>query len=501
MPLRREFLKSLGLFSTSLGLPFAAGATVAGADEPVHKLSTVRIRGKVSAGGKGIKGVPVTDGYTVVQTNDSGTYELLSNQTREFVYITLPSGYTIPTHANGTARFYHRISGAKKGELTAHFELMANPADDSRHVLLVLADPQIQNRPEADLLLQQTAPDVSALVKSYSDRPVFGIGCGDLVFDHLELFADYQKAVSLMGVPFFQVIGNHDMDTRDVRSDEQSGNTFKSLFGPTYYSFNRGEVHYVVLDDVFFLGKSKQYIGYLTEEQLNWLEQDLALVEKGKTVIVSLHIPVFTGAARRKNEAESMGGVVVNRQELYRILQPYKAHIMSGHTHFNEKVTEGGVLEHVHGTVCGAWWSGPICYDGTPNGYGVYEVNGSTVNWYYKGTGKDRNHQLRSYLPGANPGKPNELAVNIWNADPEWKITWSEDGIRKGQMRQETGLDPLSVELHTGTEKPERRPWVEPQPTDHLYVASLSPGVRKVTVEATDRFGKTYSESLEMKKA
>ena len=503
MTLRREFLKSLSWLSAGLGiaLPAQAVTTTVQYQDSVNRLAPVRIRGKVSANGKGLKGIPVTDGYSVVQTSEAGTYELLSNRTRQFVYITLPAGYAIPTQANGTARFYQPIPPDAKPELTAHFELKPAPVSDDKHVLLVLADPQIQNRYEADQLLEATAPDVGALVKTYQDRPVFGVGCGDLVFDAFELFADYQKAVSIMGVPFFQVLGNHDMDTKGVRSDDLSSNTFKGLFGPTYYSFNRGEIHYVVLEDVFFIGNNKQYIGYLTEEQLRWLEQDLALVEKGKTVVVNLHIPAFTGASRRSKQAESMGGVVANRQELYRLLEPFKAHIMSGHTHFNEKVLEGGVIEHVHGTVCGAWWSGPICYDGTPNGYGVYEVNGSTIDWYYKSTGKDRNHQMRCYAPGTNPSKPGELTVNVWNADPQWKITWLEDGIRKGQLRQETGLDPLSVELHTGTEKPERRPWVEPQLTDHLYVAQLSEGARKVTLEATDRFGKTYTESLELKKA
>ncbi len=59
------------------------------------------------------------------------------------------------------------------------------------------------------------------------------------------------------------------------------------------------------------------------------------------------------------------------------MLEPFNAHLISGHTHENEHVFEGGIHEHIHGAVCGAWWSGPICYDGTPNGYGVYEIKGN----------------------------------------------------------------------------------------------------------------------------
>jgi hypothetical protein len=276
-----------------------------------------------------------------------------------------------------------------------------------------------------------------------------------------------------------------------------STRTFASLFGPTYYSFNRGQVHYIVLDDVFSIG-GKKYIGYLTEPQLKWLEQDLALVEKGSTVVVSLHIPAYTGASKRNKGSSELGGTVSNRPELYRLLEPFKAHIMSGHTHFNENVFEGSAYEHVHGTVCGAWWSGPICNDGTPNGYGVYEVNGSQLSWKYKSTGKPLTHQSRLYRPGTDPASPSDLIVNVWNHDPAWKVMWYQDGIRQGEMRQQQGLDPLSVELHTGPEKPQRRTWVEPGITDHLFRAQPAALAKQITVEITDRFGKVYTESVNL---
>jgi hypothetical protein len=111
----------------------------------------------------------------------------------------------------------------------------------------------------------------------------------------------------------------------DARSDEASSSTFKQQFGPTYYSFNRGEIHYVVMDDVFFVGAAKKYIGYLTENQLRWLEQDLALIKPGSTVVVNVHIPTNTGAARRNGKEEEMGGTVANRKQLYKMLAPFKA--------------------------------------------------------------------------------------------------------------------------------------------------------------------------------
>lgn len=497
---RRSFLKSLGLAGVGLtltpGTALQAKPTTA---KPGQKdLSAVTLSGKVHAGGKGIAGVSITDGINITQTDSSGRYELASNATAEFVYISVPRGYEF-THQNSVTRFYQRIQPSR-GRFKADFALEPLSQDDTRHNFVVWADPQIISEADAEELKTKSAPDLRDLVASYPKGTLFhGIGCGDLVWDKFELFEDYKQAIATAGIPFFQVIGNHDMNL-EARTDEGSAEKFKELFGPTYYSFNRGEVHYVVLDDVFFIGTGKKYIGYLTEHQLSWLEQDLATVKPGSTVVVNVHIPVQTGATRRDNLKEDpIGGMVMNRKELYRILQPYKAHIMSGHTHFNEKVFEGeNLIEHVHGTVCGAWWTGPICYDGTPSGYGVYEVDGSDVKWYYKATGQPKTHQLRAYKPGAVPQKPEHVTANVWNWDPQWKVEWLQDGQNMGPMERLTTLDPLSVELHEGAQKPSKHKWVEPQLTDHMFFAQPAAGARHVTVQATDRFGNVYTEQLEL---
>lgn len=489
---RRSFLKSLGLAGVGLTLSPSVLQAKPTAPAKGKDLSLVNLSGKVHTGGKGIAGVAVTDGYNVVLTDGSGRYELQSNATADFVYISVPRGYDF-ANENGIARFYKRIK-ASRGRYKADFELKKLTKDDTKHNFVVWADPQIISEADAEELKTKSAPDLKELVNSYPADTLFhGIGCGDLVWDKFELFEDYQQAINIAGIPFFQVIGNHDMNL-EARTDEGSSEKFKELFGPTYYSFNRGEIHYVVLDDVFFIGTAKKYIGYLTERQLAWLEQDLATLKPGTTVVVNLHIPAYTNQHTRNNEKEpSLGGVVSNRKELYRLLAPYKAHIMSGHTHFNEKVFEGdNIIEHVHGTVCGAWWTGPICYDGTPSGYGVYEVDGSEVKWYYKSTGLSKEHQIRVYPVGAVPEKPQQIAANVWNWDPQWKVEWLEDGKNMGQMERATTLDPLSVELHLGASKPAKHKWVEPHPTDHMFFAQPTGKAKTITIQATDRFGNIF---------
>ncbi|MEI6946411.1 calcineurin-like phosphoesterase family protein [Paraflavisolibacter sp. H34] len=495
---RRSFLKQLGWAGAVLTLP---GAVVQAAPAPGAKtgpvdLANLRLKGKVTGGGKGLAGVAVTDGWNVTTTDTKGYYELLSNNTAEFVYISLPAGYAFP-HEQGVAKFYTPVTG-KQGVFTADFSLEKLPVDDRKHQFVVWADPQIISEKDAAQLTAESAPDLASLVQEYPKDALFhGIGCGDLVWDHHELYASYKQALQITGIPFFNVIGNHDMDI-DARADDFSARTFKQQFGPTYYSFNRGAIHYVVLDDVFFIGAAKKYIGYLTEPQLRWLEQDLALVKPGSTVVVSLHIPSNTGAARRAKTEEELGGTVSNRKQLYKILAPFRTHIMSGHTHVSEKWEEGSVMEHVHGTVCGAWWTGPICSDGTPNGYGVYEVDGSEIRWYYKSTGKGREHQLRVYEKGRVADNPAEIAANVWNWDPSWKVEWFEDGEAKGAMEQRTAFDPWAQELFGGPELPRKHRFVEPTPTDHLFFARPSAAAREVRVRATDRFGNVFAEFLRL---
>lgn len=509
---RRHFLRNLGLSGTLIVAPVALieAATLPLPAKPTD-LTTVTLKGNISAGGNPVAGVAVTDGINITLTDKRGNYELLSNHTADYVYISSPAGYQF-NQKRGIASFYKAIP-KDSTSFKADFVLEKLNVSDQKHNFLVWADPQIISKKDAALLKAQTVPDVQELVKSYPQGTLFhGIGCGDLVWDHFELIADYKDAVAETGIPFFNLPGNHDMDL-DARSDELSTRTFKDEFGPTYYSYNRGEIHYISLDNVFFLGVAKKYIGYLTETQLQWIEQDLKTVKPGSTVVVSVHIPTNTGNSRRnKLKDDELGGVLSNRERLYKLLEGYQVHILSGHTHMNEKWEDRNMIEHVHGTVCGAWWTGPVCSDGCPNGYGVYEVTGSEIKWYYKSTGKAKDHQLRIYPKGSfseiasvaasgnlqetTPATSAEIGVNIWNWDPKWKVEYFEDGVNKGAMKQRTAMDPIAYQLYDGPLVPKKHKWVEPTLTDHLFFATPAPGTRQFKVVATDRFGSVYTEEI-----
>jgi hypothetical protein len=460
---------------------------------PWRKARPVRVRGRVAAAGRGVAGVAVSDGSSVVATGADGTYELITDTRQAFVFCSVPSGYRIPTSQTGTAQHYVPL-GTGSDERQASFDLVPLTDNDEQHTFLLLADVQTQDGQEMGWFHQHSVPDIRQFVQEQGDREVFGIACGDIMFDDLSLYPEFERGVRDLGVPFFQVVGNHDLD-QDGGSDLASTATFCNRFGPRYYSFNRGAVHYVVLDDVLWHGAG--YIGYVDDDQLAWLANDLRQIESGRTVVVALHIPVLGSRHVREGQRSPSNGIsVTNRDRLYRLLEPYRAHVLAGHTHESEHVFENGVHEHVVGAVCGAWWSGPICADGTPSGYGVYEINGEDVTWRYKATGHPFDHQLRVYPAGIDPAAPDEIVANVWDWDPQWTVVWYEGGDRRGQMARRTGRDPLSVELHLGPELPPRRKWVDPYPTSHLFYAPAGRSGQPVTVEATDRFGRVYQEEL-----
>jgi len=446
--------------------------------------------------GKGLARVGISDGLQVVPTGPDGRFEMVTDTLRRYVAVSLPSGQAIPTAPSGTFQLYRRLEPDAAGEMAVQFELAPLEDRDDRHGFLVLADTQTQDAADMGRLHAEAVPDVRTTVTGLGGQPLFGVANGDILWDDLSLYGRYEQAVAAMGIPFAQVVGNHDLDL-SASSDEASTATFERHFGPRYFSFNRGRVHYVVLDNVFWHGGG--YLGYLSDEQLTWLAADLTLVERGAPVVVFLHIPLMSTEFRRMRQAEQppLYNSTANREALVRLLEPYRARVISGHAHETEYRTEGGLLDHNLGAVCGAWWTGNLCWDGTPNGYAVYEVEGESLRWRYKATGMPDDFQVRLHPRGADPAAPGEIVANVWDATSQWEVTWWEGGDRRGLMDRRLGFDPETVRLQAGADLPDRRRgWIEPMATDHLFYARVPADAGPVTVEARDPWGRRYSATL-----
>lgn len=71
-----------------------------------------------------------------------------------------------------------------------------------------------------------------------------------------------KRAFGETGVPFFTTIGNHDKSSVDY-----TGDTYRDVLGPRWYSFNRGDVHFIAMDNIIFTGT--EYTGGFTDEQVH----------------------------------------------------------------------------------------------------------------------------------------------------------------------------------------------------------------------------------------
>lgn len=448
----------------------------------------VRVQGRVSRDGRPLPGAAVSDGVSVVTTDATGRYTLLADPRMPSVFVSTPASCAIPVSPHGTFAQHVPLDGRREQRID--FPLFAARRDETRHAFVALADPQMLDADDIATFHATTVPAVAAVARELMPRSTFGVSVGDILYDRLALYGEYERGVHQMGIPFAQVVGNHDLDL-SAETDAASTATFSRHFGPAWYSFDRGELHYVVLDDVLWHGQG--YIGHLDAVQLEWLRQDLALVEAGRTVVVFLHMPASSTTPERLATTTTHNWRLTNAGALWRLLEPYHAHLISGHTHEQEHTVRGDRChEHNLATACGAWWTGPICWDGTPNGFGVYEVDGSTLRWRYQATGRPATEQMSVYARGSEPTAPGEVVANIWNWDPAWQVTWYEGADRRGAMSRRRGRDPMAVQLFAGPEVPTKHRWVEPIATDHLFYAPAGEGHAPIVVEAIDRFGAAH---------
>lgn len=452
--------------------------------------------GTVTCAGRGLAGVVVSDGDNCAATDSAGRFVLPANDRARFVFVSTPAGYASPSE-EGVVRHY---LPAKSDGSSHDFRLRRKPSGETRHGFVVVADPQLFARKEFRLL-ERAAEDIrqTAAAAERSGRPMHGICAGDITSGDHTFYTSYNEVMSATGIKFRNAMGNHDMEVYG-RSYETSFSKFEEMYGPVYYSFDVGRIHYVVLDDNFFIGRDYFYIGYLEERQMRWLEKDLARVQPGSTVVVCLHIPSTCEEQDRKQfRYDRAGSTMTNHRGLYEILKPYRAHIISGHTHttFNQSIAPG-LYEHVTPALSGAWWQGPLCTDGTPAGYGVYEVNGDRIDWYYKSTGYPADYQMKIYSGREYPQFEGYAVANVWASDPAWEVEFTIDGVPVGPAERFQAYDPAAKQLYSDTSQMDHK-WIYPSISDHYYRVALPEGAKRVEVSATDRFGRISRAAVDLK--
>ncbi|WP_116126346.1 calcineurin-like phosphoesterase C-terminal domain-containing protein [Lewinella sp. IMCC34183] len=470
---------------------------------------------------KGIAAVSVTNGERVVQTDASGNYSLPVGDDN-IIAVVKPAGYAVPVDESNRPRYFyrHKPKGSPRsdypgvpatGDLPASVDFGLLPADESEQfTALIFGDPQPYTLEEIEFF----ARGVVAEVEGIENIP-FGLSLGDLVGNDLDLFQPYIDAVKRVGIPWYNVMGNHDMNF-DAPRDELSDETFEAHFGPANYAFTYGKVHFIVLDDILYPDPrdSSGYWGGFREDQLNFVENDLRFVPEDHLIVLAFHVPLNEYGGETYRDAD--------RQRLFDILKDFPHTLsLSAHTHIQrqdyfspEEGFERDTPHHEYnvGTTSGDWYSGRLnedgvpvstMRDGTPKGYAFLHFDGNRYTTEYRVAGKPADYQIEIFNPEVVAHGRNTQAgiyVNFFMGRAGDEVLYRvDDGDWKAMEHveeQDPTYEASVYEWDTTPELPAGRRGSNPIPSTHLWRGGipvrLEPGEHTIEVRATDQFGKTH---------
>ncbi|HCB97976.1 MAG: calcineurin-like phosphoesterase C-terminal domain-containing protein [Limisphaerales bacterium] len=472
--------------------------------------------GQRDANEPGVPGVRVSNQKDIVKTDEAGRWSLPAGEDTTF-FVIKPRDWRTPLNAHQLPQFYynHKPQGSPEssfpgleatGPLPESIDFALYPSKEPETFeVIFFGDPQPRDIREVTYIGHDVVEEL------IGTQAKFGVTLGDIVFDDLGMFEPLNATIALVGIPWFNVIGNHDMNM-DASNDEDADETFTRIYGPNYYAFDYGPVHFIALDDVIWGGKAPEgsgtYTGGLDAKQLAFLRRDLEEVPEDRLVVLMMHIPL-TGLA--------------NREDLYRLIEhrPYTFSI-SGHTHWqaHEQITRAdgwrGAKPHHHlinVTVSGSWWSGlPDAYgiphttmrDGAPNGYTRIRFADRKAPYIqFKAARSPEDFQMSVTVADAVsvekvPTTP--VYVNVFNG---WKesvvqLRWNDQGSWVSLERSEEPDPGLQAVFDREPETP-RAPYrriSSPIDSKHLWKGHLpegvSHGIHVLSVRASDVNGRWY---------
>lgn len=506
--------------------------------------------------GQPVANAVVSDGEICTVTNAEGIYGLPSNKENGFVFVSVPSGYEPVT--NGTVpKMYELTQTRKEVPEIQSFKLKKVEGQDNFKVIF-MGDKHLANRTQDVVQYKKFCADVMNYKASNGGTKIYGITLGDLTWDQYwkngYLLSNYVKTVNenIKDLIIYNVIGNHDHDPAAI-GNHAAVNPMLENVAPAWYSFNIGQCHFVVLDDIDCSAydgvKDRPYKQNIYGVQLEWLKKDLSYVDKSTPVYVMTHGSNYsynTSVANAYNLRANTGS-----DELISICSSFnEVHFVNGHLHQQHTMMPADVpantysnkvYEHNIPAVCADWWySGyytpgcHVCTDGVPAGYAIFDFTGKNVKWGYKGTGMDEKILFRAYdlnnvdfsnvtwknlkdskvidtfrsryeTPYAGDKRKNQVLINVWNWNSGYKIEVKTANGETLAATQINEYDPLSIAAlsipywdrsaltsvpGTGTTK-----------RFHFFQVQCPDADTNLEITVTDNFGNVYKETMERPKA
>jgi hypothetical protein len=308
--------------------------------------------------------------------------------------------------------------------------------------------------------------------------------------------------------------------------------TFKKHFGPTYYSFNYGNAHVVALNNVEYAGAGQRnsdngtYRGFISDDQMLWLERDLANVAKDRLIVIATHISLIAEASDGDESHDATGPSTDNFDQLLELLLPFdNVYGLAGHDTSNSWKVE---INHEHGwtgqpwiahtlaEVRGSGWTrGPkdlrgvadaTMEDGNPNGFYLLKFDDVTLvpEFIPFPFGADAARRLRIVLDPELEGTTDvsinrgllqtntKVVVNLFDGGERDRVDVSLDGGPSMPMRYVVRTDPFMEKAYrrlADTQDAFPTPKVSAHIWEFDLPENLEPGIHSVVVESEDEFG------------
>jgi 3',5'-cyclic AMP phosphodiesterase CpdA len=229
------------------------------------------------------------------------------------------------------------------------------------------------------------------------------IGGGDLITDGLDAIPNeiadkiaprwqvYMNMHKAIVGEHHTVIGNHDLvralpkDGSPPLADPRSDYKNRLGLSRTFYTFETMGYRFILLDSMRITGDEYKYQGWVSQEQQEWIKEELSRISRSAPIVVVLHIPLLTAfynATKGATFEAKPNRVVVNNVE---VLKLFKHHnlvlVLQGHLHVSELLRWQNTTFITGGAVCGRWWRGP--FHGTEEGFNVVTLHPDHVDWEY----------------------------------------------------------------------------------------------------------------------
>ena len=528
-------MKRYALIAFLVLLPLWAGAGV--------------VKGKVTAKGKPVAGVQVSDGRQIVLTDAKGRYSMKTDKADSVVFITTPSGYIAQMTDPLRPGFWQLLTKAP-GKTEVHdFKLV--PQNQDKYSVIFITDTHFAADPSRNDLKRFKGTVMPVIRREYrqaaSKGAVFSVNLGD--FAHDRYWYDFglneyaaEQFLSMAGYPgpLYSVSGNHDNDGAVAglgeRTDFVSAWNYRHTWGPSCYSVNIGGDHWIFMDSVEYINDGepdarhkningrRNYVCRFLDKDIEWLRKDLEYVDRNARIFMCCHVPLLNDASKSEvmipGQAALMDEVFKDFPTVY---------VFSGHTHKNINTGSGDFprfKQFIFGATSGSMWQHPVGYQpigsdaseqainvldctvlnpsprsvpisGNLSPMRVYDLN--AVGDFYRTDSRcgifHELYPVRTWY--ADPSFTNMVYVNYWGFAPGQTVEIFEDGKA---LDVSTCLrdDPLYVITYITPKlnkdsKPSKSN-LKDRKNPHCFIATASTATAPILVRVTDAEGNVVCE-------